>query len=107
MSQAKTLTQSELEQVLRYISTKQRYSIRNKAMLLTSYWSGMRVGEVASLRCSDVLNADMTIKNEIRLRAEQTKGNEARVVFVNEKLRKELEKYASIIKITDMNYKTN
>jgi integrase/recombinase XerD len=65
----------------------------------------MRVGEVASLRYSDVLNVDMTIKNEIRLRAEQTKGNEARVVFVNEKLRKELEQYVRMLKITDMSKK--
>ena len=75
MSQAKTLTQSELEQVLRYISTKQRYSIRNKAMLLTSYWSGMRVGEIAALRICDIRNEDGTIKNEVRLSSNQTKGN--------------------------------
>jgi integrase/recombinase XerD len=40
------------------------------------------------------------IKDEIRLRAEQTKGNESRVVFINEKLRKELQTYANAYKPT-------
>ena len=93
MAQAKTLNQSEIDMVLRYISTKQKYSIRNRAMLLTSYWSGMRVGEIAALRVCDVRNEDGTIKSEIRLSASQTKGNKGRVVFVNEKLRTELATY--------------
>ncbi|ANJ00402.1 integrase [Polynucleobacter wuianus] len=93
MAQAKTLNQSEIDMVLRYINTKQKYSIRNRAMLLTSCWSGMRVGEIAALRVCDVRNEDGTIKSEIRLSASQTKGNKGRVVFVNEKLRTELATY--------------
>jgi integrase/recombinase XerD len=93
MAQAKTLNQSEIDMVLRYINTKQKYIIRNRAMLLTSCWSGMRVGEIAALRVCDVRNEDGTIKSEIRLSATQTKGNKGRVVFVNEKLRTELATY--------------
>ena len=74
MSQAKTLTQAELDQVLRYIDTR-KYSLRNRALVLTSFWSGMRVKEIASLRIMDVMNTDGSIKNEIRLTAEQTKGS--------------------------------
>ena len=48
MAQAKTLTNEELEQVLSYIATRS-YALRNRAMLLTGMWSGMRVGEIASL----------------------------------------------------------
>jgi integrase/recombinase XerD len=102
MSQAKTLTQSELEQVLRYISTKQRYSIRNKAMLLTSYWSGMRVGEIAALRICDIRNEDGTIKNEVRLSSNQTKGNYGRTVFINDKLREEWGNYLKFHKPKDL-----
>lgn len=93
MAQAKTLTQNEVDQVLRYISTKNRYSVRNRTMLLTSFYSGMRVGEIASLSVGDVQNDDGTIKNEVRLSATQTKGNIGRVVFINEKLRTELASY--------------
>ena len=94
MAQAKTLNQSEIDMVLRYISTKQKYSIRNRTILLTSCWSGMRVGEIAALRICDVRNEDGTVKSEIRLSASQTKGNKGRVVFVNEKLRTELAAYS-------------
>jgi integrase/recombinase XerD len=93
MAQAKTLKQTEIDQVLRYIATKQRYSIRNRTILLTSFYSGMRVGEIASLRVCDVQNDDGTIKGEIRLSSSQTKGNVGRVVFVNDKLRTELISY--------------
>ena len=102
--QAKTLTQVEIRRVLDYIATR-KHSIRNRAMLMTTYLSGMRVGEISSLRYSDVVDAEGNIRNEIRLRAEQTKGNEARVVFVSEKLRKELERYTQIYKPKDFNLK--
>lgn len=93
MAQAKTLTQNEIDQVLRFIATKSRYSTRNRTMVLMSFYSGMRVGEIASLRLGDIQNEDSTIKSEIRLSAEQTKGDKGRVVFVNEKLRTELASY--------------
>ena len=101
MAQAKTLNQAEIDQVLRYIATKQRYSIRNKAMLLTSFYSGMRVGEIASLRVCDVQNDDGTIRGEIRLSSRQTKGNVGRVVFVNDKLRTEFASYLHAHKVKD------
>lgn len=102
--QAKTLTQAEIRRVLDYTATR-KHSIRNRAMVMTTYLSGMRVGEVASLRYGDVVDAEGNIRNEIRLSAEQTKGNEARVVFVSEKLRKELEQYVSLYKPQNANYK--
>ena len=94
--QAKTLTATELRRVLDYTATR-KHSARNRALLMTTHLSGMRVGEVASLRNSDVLDGEGNIRTEIRLSAEQTKGNEARVVFVNDKLRKELELYTRLM----------
>ena len=102
--QAKTLTQAEIRRVLDYIATR-KHSIRNRALLMTTYLSGMRVGELSSLRYKDIVDAEGNIRNEIRLSAEQTKGNEARVVFVSEKLRKELERYTQIYKPKDSNLK--
>jgi integrase/recombinase XerD len=100
--QAKTLTQQELRRVLDYTATR-KHSVRNRALLMTTHLSGMRVGEVASLRNSDVLDAEGNIRNEIRLSAEQTKGNEARVVFVSDKLRKELELYTRLMRNANVN----
>ena len=99
MAQAKTLTQAEIDQVLRYISTR-RYAKRDRALILTSFWSGMRVGEIAQLKMGDVVNDDGTIKSEIRLSAEQTKGKTARVVFIPQKLKEEILDYLTTRHVT-------
>ena len=95
--QAKTLNQQELRKVLDYISTR-KHAARNRAMLMTTFLSGMRVGEVSSLRIRDVIDAEGNVRNEIRLTPEMTKGDSARIVFINERLLKELEQYLRINK---------
>lgn len=100
MAQAKALTQQELDQVLNYVSTK-KYMARDRALVITSFLSGMRAKEIASLRFKDVLTEDGTVKTEIRLTAEMTKGRHGRTVFLNERLRKEL---ASYIKTRETNH---
>lgn len=102
--QAKTLTQVEIRRVLDYIATR-KHSTRNRALLMTTYLSGMRVGEISSLQYKDVVDTDGNIRNEIRLSAEQTKGNQARVVFISDKLHKELEIYAKQYQPKNINCK--
>lgn len=97
MGQAKTLTGSELKRVLGFISLG-KHAARNRAMLLITHWAGLRVGEVAALRIGDVVAADGTIKSEIRLLPEQTKGHQGRTVFLGERLRKELATYVATLK---------
>ena len=94
--QAKTLNETEVRRVLDYVATR-KHAARNRAVVMTTFLGGMRVGEVASLRCKDVIDADGSIRNEIRLSAEQTKGSEGRVVFVNERLLRELKLYVKTI----------
>jgi integrase/recombinase XerD len=92
MSQARVLNPTELRRVLDYVATR-RHSARNRASLLLTHYAGMRVAEVAALRINDVLNNDSTIKSEIRLMPNQTKGKHARTVYLNEKMQKELAQY--------------
>ena len=94
--QAKTLTEKELRRVLDHIATRS-HAVRNRAMLLTLYYAGMRVGECAALRYEDVLDAEGKVRSEIRLDPEQTKGQHGRVVFVSEKLRRELAAYVKAV----------
>ena len=103
MSQAKTLTPAEVEQVLHYIS-QHSYAMRNRAMLLTGLFSGMRVGEIASLSVGDVRNVDGTVKAEVRLTAAQTKGRQPRTVFLPQKLREELHAYMELRNPTNMKH---
>lgn len=100
MPQAKTLTQSEVDQVLRYLSPR-RFAARNRALILTSLWSGMRVKEIAAVRVCDVRADDGSILREVRLTAEQTKGRRSRTVYFNQKLRDELASYLRIYPPTD------
>jgi integrase/recombinase XerD len=90
--QAKTLTQQNLKQVLDYVAIH-KHALRNRTMLLCTHYAGMRVGEVANLRYEDVMDTAGEIRDEIALTAEQTKGRHARTVFVNAKLKRELETY--------------
>ena len=93
--QAKTLTSVEVKRILDFIALK-KHAARNRAMFLVTLYAGLRVGEVASLRYMDVLGADDEVRDEIRLDASVTKNNEARTVFVNAKLRKELQYYIKL-----------
>ena len=90
MAQAKTLTTAEIERLLAHINTR-KYSARNRSMMLLTHWAGLRIGEVACLRWSDVTTTDGEIKDEIRLLPDMTKGRHARTVFVSAKLKAELQ----------------
>ncbi len=92
MTQAATITDQQLKRLVAYIAT-QRHAVRNRALVLMTYYSGMRVGEIAALSVSDVLSNDGKIKDEIRLTAKQTKGNKGRVVVIPAKLKAEILNY--------------
>jgi integrase/recombinase XerD len=94
--QAKTLTSQELRKALDYVATR-RHAARNRAMLMILYLAGLRVGECAALRYEDILDAEGAVRSEISLDAEQTKGRYGRVVFVSDKLRKELQTYVRAV----------
>jgi integrase/recombinase XerD len=103
MAQAKTLTTADIEQLLSYINTR-KYAARNRSMMLLTHWAGLRIGEVACLRWSDVTNRDGKVKDEIRLLPEMTKGRHARTVFVSAKLKAELQAYADQAKCVERSY---
>jgi site-specific recombinase XerD len=100
MAQAKTLTTAEIERLMAHITTR-KYAARNRSMMLLTHWAGLRIGEVACLRWSDVTTTDGEIKDEIRLLPDMTKGRHARTVFVSAKLRAELQAYALQAKCVD------
>ena len=103
MAQAKTLSTAEIEQLLTHITTR-KYAARNRSMMLLTHWAGLRIGEVACLRWSDVTTTDGLVKDEIRLLPDMTKGRHARTVFVSIRLREELAAYAAQAKCVDRSY---
>jgi integrase/recombinase XerD len=103
MSQAKTLTQQEIKQVLAMIALD-KHAERNRAMFLLTCLGGLRVGEVAQLRYNDVVDEAGIVRNEVRLSAEQTKGGHERTVFLNERLQRELTNYAKTLTLTQQTH---
>lgn len=93
MKQAQVLNERDVKRVLAAIA-RRSYSTRDRAMFMLSYLAGMRVGEIAALRASDVYEADGTVKDHIRLSSAQTKGGEARTVLLNAQAQEELRIHA-------------
>ena len=58
--QAKTLTAREIRRVLDYVATR-KHAERNRAMLLTMYYAGLRVKECAALADDNYLERSATI----------------------------------------------
>lgn len=92
MKQARVLTEQEQKRLLAVVA-QGRHAARNRMAVMLSYLAGLRVGEIASLTWGDVLDGNGAVREQIRLSAEITKGGHARVVFVNDRLRKEIERY--------------
>lgn len=94
---SKTLTERELRRVLDYCALT-RHAARNRAMVLLTFYAGLRISEVAALKWGDVVGADGGVKAEVLLAPEQVKFGHARTVFINDKLRKELTTYIKTVK---------
>ncbi|WP_246690007.1 site-specific integrase [Methylobacterium sp. WL7] len=92
MKQARVPTEAEFKRLAAVVS-QGKFGPRNRMALMLSYLAGLRVGEVASLRWCDLLDGDGKIREQLRLSAAVTKGGHARVVFLNARLRREVEQY--------------
>ena len=94
MKQAKVLTKEEMKRVLAVIAHG-KHASRNRMAMILSYYAGLRVGEIASLKWRQLLDKEGRIKDEIRLDKSQTKGGQYRTVYVGAKLRKEIRSFLS------------
>ena len=92
MKQARTLQDVELRTVLKRVLAR-RYAARDRAVLALSYYAGLRAHEIAWLALRDVVGQDGTVLREVALSAAQTKGRQARTIFISERLRRELAAY--------------
>ncbi|TXN83882.1 site-specific integrase [Methylobacterium sp. WL8] len=92
MKQARVPTEAEFRRLAAVVS-QGKYGPRNRMALMLSYLAGLRVGEIASLRWSDLLDDEGKVREQLRLSAAVTKGGHARVVFLNARLRREVEQY--------------
>ena len=99
MKQAMTLTDAQQKRVLQYCATR-RHPTRDKTIVLFSLHTGLRAMELAALKLGDVFDEDGSIKSQFQLAQRNTKGSNARTVFVNTKLRKALKDYGEQSNLT-------
>ena len=92
---AKVLSNDELVRAIKYCGGT-RYSLRNSCLIMMSFYGGLRVGEIAALTYNDVLDNEGYIKDEVYLKANQTKGNEGRTLYFSKKLQKALQAYVYV-----------
>jgi integrase/recombinase XerD len=97
MKQARVPTEAEFKRLTAVVS-QGRHGARNRVALMLSYFAGLRVGEIATLCWDDLLNREGRAREQLRLSAAGTKGGHARVVFMNSRLRREIEQYRSTLK---------
>lgn len=94
MKQARVPTEAEFKRLVAVVG-QGRHGSRNRAALMLSYLAGLRVGEIAALRWGDLLDGEGRVREQLRLSAAVTKGGYARVVFMNGRLRREIEHFRS------------
>lgn len=100
MAQAKVLSRDEVRRVMRMADCT-RYGLRDRVALALSIHGGMRVGEICSLKISDVRGLDGRSVEVIHLTKHQTKGSKSRRVFLSDELRKLLTTYLAEIEQLD------
>ena len=89
MKQAKVLTDREMKRLLAVVADDSHIE-RNRLAIMLSYFAGLRVGEIASLKISDVVNGEGQVRGQQWLSLSQTKGSIARTVFMKRRLQREI-----------------
>ena len=92
MKQAKVINAAEMKRLLAVVDTG-KHAARNRVAVMLSYLAGLRVGEIAALKVGDVFGGDGSVRDQIILKAAYTKSNEARTVFVSQRLQREMARY--------------
>lgn len=97
MPQARTLTKTQLKQVIDVTNSCSRYPLRDTSMILLTHLCGLRVGEVATLTFDEVMDTSGKVLDEITLSAEKTKSKRARKVILPRQMQRHLQQYTNAL----------
>ena len=93
MRQAQTLNEAQFRRILHYCRSR-RHPVRDTTIFMVSFYAGLRAKEIASLKLGDVFDETGAVRDQFILGADQSKGGQRRTVYLNQRLRKALAKYA-------------
>ena len=85
MKQAKVLSGDELKRLL-IIAKDGKYGVRDVCIVHLSFYLGLRVKELATLKLDDVVNDDGSLVDSFYLEPIQTKGDVGRMVYLTNKV---------------------
>ncbi|OUU13858.1 MAG: hypothetical protein CBB97_25500 [Candidatus Endolissoclinum sp. TMED37] len=71
--QALALNEEQDQEMMEYLATT-RHPVRDTAIFALTRYAGLRIGSVAKLEMTDILNADGSLKDVVILRRNITKG---------------------------------
>ena len=93
---ATVLNEEQNREFLSFLGSK-RHPERNICIYLLGTKAGLRIGEIAKLKLTDILTEGGELKEVITLRSEVTKGKKIRTAFINNpELQSALVKYLSV-----------
>ncbi len=98
MRQAQTLNEAQLRRVLHYTGSR-RHPVRDRTIVMVSFYAGLRAKEIASLIVGDVFDETGAVREQFVLAAAQSKGGQRRTVYLNQRLRKTFADYGETIKL--------
>ena len=91
--QALALNEDQDQAMIDYLATS-RHPLRDTAIFCLTRYAGMRIGSVAQLLMSDLVNTDGSLKDVVILRSKITKGNKTISAYLSHPvLRKSLQDY--------------
>jgi len=95
---AAVLSEAELTRLFKIIKTD-RHAVRNNAIVSMSFGLGLRIGEIATLRVSDVLDTRGELHDHFQIKKLNSKTNTNREVFLtNPRVRRAVMKYIDLRK---------
>jgi len=92
LAQAQTLTAVQLRRCLKWCKMR-RHSARDTTIFYVSYYAGLRAKEIAALTVGNLFDEAGAVREQFVLDANQTKGAKTRTVWINAKLRRQLEQF--------------
>ena len=90
--QAKTLTDTQVRALLRFVETETTYADRNRVIVLLSFKAGLRAKEIAGLTWGMLTDTEGRLADAMALANVATKGQSGRVIPLHPELKGALER---------------
>ena len=96
MKRALTLNEQQYRYAINFCNTR-KHTVRDQTIIHTSFLAGLRAIEIAALCVGDVYDERGRARAQFTITQSQTKGDSARTIYVNKKLKRILDVYHAAV----------